>query len=76
MKTATRQRVNGMRGTFLVLLAFLHVVGAVGMPLPVVPVGAQSGKVRGGPAYPCQNTERVNTNETNRRQVHRSDQGN
>ncbi len=55
MVTATRQRVNGMRGALLGLLAFLHVLGAVGMPLPVVPVGSQSGKSQGGPAYPCQN---------------------
>lgn len=44
-----------MRGALLVLLAFLHVLGAVGLPMPSVPMPARLSKASGGLAYPCQN---------------------
>lgn len=55
MVTAAGRRVNGTRGALLVLLACLHVLGAVGLPMPSVPVTTRMDKARGGPVYPCQN---------------------
>ena len=54
MITVTAKRMRGLQGAIFVLLAFFHLVGAVGLPLPTESAEWVVRKAKSGKPFPCQ----------------------